>query len=395
MKKELVVGTVMIIAMVLLGTFTIFISDVKFGETETMHIRLKNIEGLKKGDEVQVSGHEYGKVRDITLEDGRIVVEAELSGPLAIREDYKVRIRSASPLGGRMVSIDPGSPDQTELPSDRILEGTHIGADIIDSIHELVMQIKEGDGTIAKLINDPEVYDNLLAFTESLKTVSEGKGFVGKMLSEDSEQMYTKASEAVNALHSITTGIDEGKGTLGKLAKDDALYESAKNLLANAEAISSDLRAGKGTIGKLLTKDDIYDNVNEAFAGISSITGELKKGESAGGRLIYDKQMGEDLATAVADVRSIAADAASGTGTIGKLLKDESLFDEAKAMIETLSNLVDGLSKGEGTLGKLLTDSSLYDKAENLITQLRQAAEDAREQAPVTAFGNILLGGFR
>ncbi len=395
MKKELVVGTVMIVAMVLLGTFTIFISDVKFGKTETLRIRFTNIEGLKKGDEVQVSGHEYGKVREITLEDGRIVVEAELSGPLVIRKDYKVRIRSASPLGGRMVSIDPGPPDQVELPSDQILEGTHIGADIIDSINDLVTQIEEGDGTIAKLINDPEVYDNLLAFTESLKKVSEGQGFVGKMLSEDSEQMYTKASEAIDALHSITTGIDEGKGSLGKLVKKDALYDSAESLFANAEAISDDLRAGRGAIGRLLTEDDIYDNVNEAFAGIRSITGELKKGESAGGRLIYDKQMGEDLAAAVADVKSIAADAAAGKGTIGKLLKDESLFDEAKAMIDTLSSLADGLAKGEGTLGKLLTDSSLYDEADNLISQMRQAAEDAREQAPITAFGSILLGGFR
>jgi len=395
MKKELVVGTVMIVAMVLLGTFTIFISDIKFGETETLHIRFTNIEGLKKGDEVQVSGHEYGKVREIRLEDGSILVEAELSGPLVIREDYKIRIRSASPLGGRMVSIDPGPPDQPELPSDQILEGTHIGADIIDSIHELVTQIKEGEGTVAKLINNPEVYDNLLAFTERLKKVSDGQGFVGKMLSDDSEDMYKKASEAVDAFHSIATGIDEGKGTLGKLVKDDALYDSAEGLFANAEAISNELRAGRGTIGRLLTEDDIYDNVNEAFAGIRNITGELKKGESAGGRLIYDKQMGEDLATAVADVKNIAADASAGKGTIGKLLKDESLFDEAKAMIDTLSGLADGLAKGEGTLGKMLTDPSLFDEAKNLVSQMRQAAEDAREQAPVTAFGSILLGGFR
>jgi fructose-bisphosphate aldolase class 1 len=63
--------------------------------------------------------------------------------------------------------------------------------------------------------------------------------------------------------------------------------------------------------------------------------------------------------------------------------------------MDTLGKVADDIAAGKGTVGKLLTDSGLHDTALKVLKQISQAIEDAREQAPVSAFTGALFGGFR
>ena len=366
MRKELVVGLVFLVAMVLLSVFTIVVSDFNpFAPTQRLSVRFDDIAGLQRGDAVQVAGAEMGKVKATTLHEGAILVELELRQPVELHEGYKIRIKSASPLGGRVVSIYQGDISRPKIPEDQPLVGNSYGADLMDSVYDLVTEIRDGEGTLAKLISDPEVYENVRDATRSFKNLGagleEGKGMVGKLLSEESETMYTDAAEAVRSFRQVATDISEGKGSLGKLVKDDT----------------------------------VYNNASEAFANIKELTGELKKGEGTAGRLIYDKEMGDDVRAIAEKVRQIATNVADGKGTLGKLVTDESLFNKANSMVAALDKLATSMANGEGTLGKLMTDSELHEEALKLVKNLREAVEDAREQAPISSFGSIILSGFR
>ena len=41
--------------------------------------------------------------------------------------------------------------------------------------------------------------------------------------------------------------------------KDETLYNDAKDVVANLKSVSSDIEQGKGTLGKLVKDDSLYD----------------------------------------------------------------------------------------------------------------------------------------
>ena len=49
----------------------------------------------------------------------------------------------------------------------------------------------------------------------------------------------------------------------------------------------------------------------------------------------------------------------------------------------------------EGTIAKLVNDPALYDEARKLFRSLGEAVEDAREQAPISAFSSVVFGAFQ
>ena len=48
-------------------------------------------------------------------------------------------------------------------------------------------------------------------------------------------------------------GLRAGRGTLGRLFTDDALYQELTGLVTSAEAVASNLNQGRGTLGRLVT----------------------------------------------------------------------------------------------------------------------------------------------
>jgi phospholipid/cholesterol/gamma-HCH transport system substrate-binding protein len=79
----------------------------------------------------------------------------------------------------------------------------------------------------------------------------------------------------------MITEINAGHGTLGRLIKDEQIYNDARAAIARfnttAERIDNVVagaQRGEGTFGKLLTDDALYSNVNQL--------------SSEGVKLIYD-----------------------------------------------------------------------------------------------------------
>ncbi len=79
----------------------------------------------------------------------------------------------------------------------------------------------------------------------------------------------------------MVADVNAGRGTIGKLIKDEQIYNDARAAIARfnttAERIDNVVSAaqrGEGTFGKLLTDDALYSNVNQL--------------SSEGVKLIYD-----------------------------------------------------------------------------------------------------------
>lgn len=178
-------------------------------------------------------------------------------------------------------------------------------------VQTLVDRLKSGDGSAGKLLNDPALYNkltNTVAQLESISTdLKNGRGTAGKLLTDEALYEDTKATikdvraslneikPAIKNLNQIakdfqliTKELNEGKGTAGKLLKDDRLYEETRSTIARLnstttkfETMLTDAQSGKGTVGKLFTDETLYNNLNKTSSNINQLSSE-------GTKLIYD-----------------------------------------------------------------------------------------------------------
>ena len=336
---EILVGLFMFTVLIALGIFTIVLSHENLlKKSYAYEFVFPEVAGLSEGDNVFVRGMNIGRVKQIELEDGHVRVYAALDIPLHLRRGYRVEVVDSSMLGGKFLKIYEGPDGAPEL-GDNV---TLLGTPPIDLIGELGSTVS----SLKKMIDE----------------VGEGKGTLGKLMKD--EALYNNLSQLSSDAAKITSRLEKGEGSLGRLlvADDGQMYEDGKALMANLRAVSDNLAEGKGLLGGMMSGDDV------AYG---------------------------DLQATLANLRTVSDNLAEGKGMLGKLLSgDDAAYDDLQATLASLRSISESIDKGEGTLGRLVRDAKLYDEATLLVEDVRAAVDDLREASPITSFGSVLFGAF-
>ena len=109
--------------------------------------------------------------------------------------------------------------------------------------------------------------------------------------------------------------------------------------MTNLQEISTKLNSGQGTLGKLINDSQLHDELLAAVGDIKAAAGQakdfmanaqgivdqVKSGQGAIGVLVYDKQTADNLKSTVQNARDVSDKIARGEGTLGKLINDDSL----------------------------------------------------------------------
>ncbi|MFO7871211.1 MAG: MlaD family protein [Kiritimatiellia bacterium] len=240
-RAEVIVGLFVVAAFAGLIVFTAVLSrESWFGYKRRLELVFNDVRGLREGDKVMVRGMPVGKVDKLTLSDGekRIVrVEVIMDKPVTLYEDCSGEVMPSSVFGGKLLRLNEGSSDKPLLKEGQVIRGEP-GGDMIADATEVMAEIKKGlieDGAVDNLAR---VSSDLRELTERIK---EGKGMIGKLLSED-ETLYKDLSASAASLRDITERIENGEGLLGKAVSDDELYTQLKQILEEGRATIDDLR---------------------------------------------------------------------------------------------------------------------------------------------------------
>ena len=344
LSTEKKVGIFFLASLVLLGIVIEFVEGWSpFKQKEAYHAYFERAVGIRQGDPVRLSGVAVGKIEKISIEKTMVRIDLTVQEGTEIRQDSIAEIQQTNFLGGHFLGISFGtaespllSPESaiptresvsvTELISNlnrnqekvlgelgNLMEETRTTfSDSIQKLNTIVTKIDTGEGTLGKLINDPELYNDLQGSLEGFREV------MGKLAG--------------------------GKGSIGKLLDDPALYEDAKKTFANFRDISDNMAQGKGTIGRLLSDEELYRKTTDALESLSEFSRKLNSSEGTLGKLMNDPQLYDDAKIAMERIKNIAGKIDEGEGTLGKLVNDESLYVDAKTTLKKVEKTVDGLS---------------------------------------------------
>jgi len=287
---------------------------------------------LSNGAPVRLDGVEVGNVESIKLAPRTANVARDKSRNievvLRIGKKYQDDILTDSVaslvteglLGNRYVEVTRGFTgiplkDNEEVKGSEekaLKEVVERSADMLgnlqalsDSVQELLAGVKQGKGTLGKLLTDEQAYNHLNSILAKgdviLTNVQAGRGTLGKLVVSD--EMYNKVDKGLDNVNVILTDARSQKGTLGKLLYDPSLYDEAKQAISNGNAVIGDVRAGKGTLGKLVTDDALYTKLKETSDNIASASAKLNDNTTTVGKLFSDPKLYDSLTGLTGDLR--------------------------------------------------------------------------------------------
>jgi phospholipid/cholesterol/gamma-HCH transport system substrate-binding protein len=321
--SELKIGIAFVVAVLLLVVMVLAVGGEGgyWWQRYPLKTRFDNIQGLKPGAVVRLSGKEIGAVTDVAFTSGpQVEVAFEVKKDIRplITTRSVAKIGSLGLLGEPIVDITSG-PGGTPLgdwqyvPASQSLgpldEISTRAATSMDKVNQLLDQLQSGKGTVGKLMTDDALYTELEAFVASAgaltNSINAGKGTLGGLVKDPAAYNSLKAS--LDNLQTMTARINSGQGALGRFLNDEAMGKSMANTMTNAEQISAKLKAGEGTIGKLMTDQQLFDRMNAMTAKVDQVVAGLQSGEGTAGQLLKDKKLYENMSSTMAEIQGLIA----------------------------------------------------------------------------------------
>lgn len=321
--SELKIGVLTIVAIVITAVliFTLTGSRGFFWQRYMLKTRFGNVAGLAPGSPVRVAGVQVGSVRSTEFAGDQIEVSFDVNKEVRdkITDKSVATLGSVSLLGESAVDITPSTvgtpiPAWGYVPSGRakgslsdVAEQASTG---ISELSALVHDVRQGRGTVGKLMTDDRLYTDLQGFVsaanEMARSVREGRGTVGRLLKDPKTANELEAS--LKNVEDVTHRLSAGEGSLGKLLKDDAFSQSLTDATANIRDLTDRINHGNGTIGKLMTDSAVFDKLNSVTTRLDDLVNRLNEGQGTAGQLLKDRQLYENMNKTVTEMQGLIAD---------------------------------------------------------------------------------------
>lgn len=286
--SDLITGIFMLTVLALLAYFTIVISGVDLvrgKERVKATVAFKQVGGLKDHDAVMYRGTKVGTVEKITLCDDGLKVLLDIDKSVKIRKGYGITVCALTMLGGNYLQIDEGDGEEIDYLTTELVGNPPI--DWMRDVAQISANIKKFTES-QELKDTMESVRSITAKADAIVTrVEAGEGMAGRLLSKD-DKLYNdvssavvEAKEAFAHANSITARFDDEKLVqelrdgiaafkkacesmdFGDSVKGDVkeVSDSAKRLLASLNEMVDRAKSGEGTIGRLMKEDGMYNEV--------------------------------------------------------------------------------------------------------------------------------------
>ncbi len=285
--NELKVGilSLMAIASIVAVSLQITANKATFGDFIEYRTILNDATGIYEKSSIKVAGIVAGRIKSIELSGSQALVRFEVLKQIKVTQFSRLRIKSVGFLGDKYIDIYLGNPDAPRLKAGSMISN-ETGAGF-EQLGKDASEILKDVKVIAKVIKD-SLYteDKKNAIKEIVAQVNEFSHNAND-ISKSLKRMLNGNEDKINAT------IDNLKKVTEQLAfetdryADDSLMndmEAVGPILAKVDTAVSDLKeimadvkAGRGTVGKLLRDDEVVDQVSQTLSGINRIVSRVNR----------------------------------------------------------------------------------------------------------------------
>ena len=247
-----------------------------FNKTFLVSAIFKNVEGLKEGDNVWLSGVKIGTVKLVRIvSQGKVIVNLSLKDKQNefIKKDATAFVGSDGLVGNKIVVIRPGTVDEIIHENDTInsLSPTdtqelfniakEVGmntSSITDNLKLISARLNKGEGIFGELLRDGPISKDLRQTIAVLKVTGE------------------KANQLASEAQQVLINVNQGDGLITKLIKDTAYAATFENTLQNVAKVGANSKKMSEDLQKIVNKMNSSDNAIGVLLADSAFAHKLQ-----------------------------------------------------------------------------------------------------------------------
>ncbi|HXH05435.1 MAG TPA: MlaD family protein [Vicinamibacterales bacterium] len=323
---ELKIGLVGLVALVLTAALIVAVGGEGgfFWQRYELKTTFRDVRGLKPGAVVRVAGVEVGRVTDVRFTGPQVEVVMEISEDMRplVTTASRASIGSLSLLGEPIIEISAAA-EGTPLPPGGYVPPARAAGQVTDVAEAATQGLEQATALLAE--------------------IRRGRGTVGRLFADDA--LYREIQQFVEAASTVAGQVSQGRGSLGRLVQDPQAYQRLEASLANLEAITRQINSGQGSLGRLLRDRSIEQSLASISGNLEAVIARLNRGEGTAGRLLAEEELYRRVNNLAGRLDRLSAQLAEGQGTAGQLLQDRRLYENMNAAATELRSLIADIRK--------------------------------------------------
>lgn len=258
-----------------------------FNSYKTYYVTYKDVEGLSPSAPITLNGLVVGKVTAIKFKDyesGELEIEMQVNTDFPISATSHATLYEPSLLGGKQIALIPDLKNHTPAENGaHLLSGLKPG--MLSVVGEKLSPLQtKVEATVVSADSLLKSVSNVM----DLKTQENLRVAIAEM-----SATMKQFNQAATSLNGVIAG-NKAKidGTMSNLNRTSAnfaqlsdslnkanLGKAVKNLektLTNVDKMINDVEAGKGTLGKLMKDEAMYNNLTAASNELKQLLADVK-----------------------------------------------------------------------------------------------------------------------
>ncbi|MFO7673151.1 MAG: MlaD family protein [Lutibacter sp.] len=256
--------------------------------SKTYFTEYSNVQGLSTASVVTLSGVEVGKVVAVRFNKdpnkrGWLIVEFSVETDLEFSKNSIAKIYSASLMGGKSLALVPSYEGDMAKPGD-YLPG-EIEADVITSVSENLKPLFEkvenavvsADSVLVGIneIMDAKTRDDLKSSIAQLNATISNFNAISKSVNEMVVTNKVKIGNTLTNAELMTSNFAKLSDSLAN-SNLSATIKNLETTVNSLNGIIANAESGKGTLGKLLKDEEMYNNLTSASKELDELLRDIK-----------------------------------------------------------------------------------------------------------------------
>ncbi len=281
--SELKVGMLALFALasVVFMSLKITSNQAGFGKYTEYQTVLDDATGIVEKTPIKVAGINAGRIKRIRLQGNKALVEFEMKDDIKMTPNSRLNVKSVGFLGDKYLDINLGEPTPKRLEEGSLVPSEVAGG--LDTIGKdagaMIKEIKEVAILIKESLKEADGSNRLEKITGNIKDLTAS-------LKRVMEKNEGKVDEIVENIKLMTEQLQFETDRLQKdslmadLTKIGPILDKTDKAVTDLKDIIADVKDGKGTVGKLLRDDAVVDQVSQTLSSVNRLVNRINNIEA-------------------------------------------------------------------------------------------------------------------